>query len=114
MPFFSPRFFPSYGPATEQLCEVVGALSGKMGSYATEFEIWGESYITLEDRNGARGILATGMMDYKDPLCKVKKGDKLLVRVKHKKYFPLEMKVVGRVREIYAQDKVEPIVLAAA
>jgi hypothetical protein len=110
---FSPRFFPVYTKESERLCTVIGILSGKMGMYGTEFDIWGESFITVEDHTGARAVFKTGMLGYKDPLCNVKKGDKLLVRVKHKQNFPLEMKIVSKVKEIYFQDKVEPVALVA-
>lgn len=108
-----PRQFPVYQPeAREELCEVIHVLSYKESGYDLEYQLTARRYITLQDRKGARGVINTGTMNNNNPLANVVAGDRLIVKVQHNQYFPLEMQVLC-VKEIYAQDKAEPIVLAA-
>jgi hypothetical protein len=108
-----PRTFAfSQTEAREELCEVIHVLSRQEDLYDLENQLTGAKFITLQDRNGARGVLYTGMLKNEDPLTGVKVGDKLLVSIRPNKYLPFEMKIL-KASEIYAQGRIEPIILAA-
>lgn len=111
MEMLFPFLFTRYEAPEVKLCTVLNICSGRYGAEDPEVDA-SRFVITLEDHRGTRGKINLGPIDYKSPWCKLEIGDRVLAKVKKKKLFRFEMKILKPL-EIYHASEEQSVVLAA-